>query len=303
VSDEELVDLARQGDADAFDQLVARPQAAAYRTALAALRSPSVAGVVAQDAFVRAWRSLDRFRGDSSFRTWIVTITWNRAMSRRRTVLRWLRGATTLDAVAPVAEPRAEAAAQGRELRAQIVAAIDALSPKLRDALLLAQTGEYGYDEIGTMLGIPVGTVKWRISEARKKVRAHLVVTVAEGNTTGSVRSEAAIPGTDPNIPVGFRIDVDRDGKSQQVPMRPTLPLNFDVRFPRIYEDRGISSIQANISVEYQPYADDVKTPPATIRAGSTSVFENGKKTVMLQAADPVSDRRTTIEVTATVVR
>jgi RNA polymerase sigma-70 factor (ECF subfamily) len=175
VSDEELVDLARQGDADAFGQLVARYQAAVYRTALSALRSPRDAEEVAQDAFIRAWRSLDRFRGDASFRTWIVTITWNRAMSRRRSVLRWFRGATTLDAVTPLVEPRAEAAAQGRELRAEVVAAIDALSPKLRDALLLAQSGEYGYDEIASMLKIPVGTVKWRVSEARKKVRTHLV--------------------------------------------------------------------------------------------------------------------------------
>jgi RNA polymerase sigma-70 factor (ECF subfamily) len=177
VSDEELVDLARPGDADAFDQLVARHQAVVFRTALAAPRSPSDAEEVAQDAFVRAWRSLRRFRGASSFRTWVVTIAWNEALSRRRRVLRWWRGVTTPDAVTPVTEPRAEAAAQGRELKAQVVIAIDALSPKLRDALLLAQSGEYGYDEIGTMLGIPVGTVKWRVSEARKKVRQHLVAT------------------------------------------------------------------------------------------------------------------------------
>ena len=175
MSDEELVDLARQGDADAFDQLVARHQAAVYRTALAALRSPTDAEEVAQDALVRAWRSLDRFRGDASFRTWIIRIAWNQAMTRRRGVLRWFRGATTLEAVTLVTAPRAEAAAQGRELRAEVAAAIEALSPKLRDALLLAQSGEYGYEEIAAVLGIPVGTVKWRVSEARKKVRAHLV--------------------------------------------------------------------------------------------------------------------------------
>jgi DNA-directed RNA polymerase specialized sigma24 family protein len=55
-----------------------------------------------------------------------------------------------------------------------VAAAIDALSPKLRDALLLAQSGEHDYEAIGTLLKIPVGTVKWRVSEARKKVRARL---------------------------------------------------------------------------------------------------------------------------------
>ena len=51
---------------------------------------------------------------------------------------------------------------------------IRALSPKLRDALLLAQSGEYGYSEIASMLGVPVGTIKWRVSEARKLVKRGL---------------------------------------------------------------------------------------------------------------------------------
>ena len=176
VTDEELVLLARQGDPDAFDQLVARHQAAVFRAALAALRVREDAEEVAQDAFIRAWRSLGSFRGDSSFRTWILRIVWNRAISRRRSLAAWLRRATPID---DVAEPVALAAGQYREvqtaeLQAHAVSAIQALAPKLRDALLLAQSGEYPYDEIGRMLGIPVGTVKWRVSEARRKVRVQL---------------------------------------------------------------------------------------------------------------------------------
>jgi RNA polymerase sigma-70 factor (ECF subfamily) len=60
------------------------------------------------------------------------------------------------------------------ELHAHAIRAIQALSPKLRDALLLVQSGAYQYDEIGRMLGVPAGTVKWRVSEARRKVRARL---------------------------------------------------------------------------------------------------------------------------------
>ena len=63
---------------------------------------------------------------------------------------------------------------QNAELQAHAVSAIQALSPKLRDALLLVQSGEYQYDEIARMLGIPLGTVKWRVSEARRKVREKL---------------------------------------------------------------------------------------------------------------------------------
>ena len=176
VTDEELVLLARQGDPDAFDQLVVRHQAAVFRAALAALRVREDAEEVAQDAFIRAWRALGRFRGDSSFRTWMLRIVWNRAISRRRGLASWLRRATPL---ADVAEPAAVAECQylglqHAELHAHAMSAIQALTPKLRDALLLAQTGDYQYDEIGQMLDVPVGTVKWRVSEARRKVREKL---------------------------------------------------------------------------------------------------------------------------------
>jgi RNA polymerase sigma-70 factor (ECF subfamily) len=175
VTDAELVALARVGDTGAFDQLVIRHQGAAYRAALAALRSPADAEEVAQDAFVRAWSSLDRFRGDSSFRTWLLTIVWNRALSRRRSVVRWWKRAAPLEEASRVTAAERLPGASDPELQRHAAAAIGTLSPKLRDALLLAQSGDYDYVAIGTMLGIPVGTVKWRVSEARRKVRAHLV--------------------------------------------------------------------------------------------------------------------------------
>jgi RNA polymerase sigma-70 factor (ECF subfamily) len=181
VTDEELVLLARQGDPDAFDQLVVRHQSAVYRAALAALRVAEDAEDVAQDAFVKAWTHLARFRGDSSFKTWLLTITWNQAMSRRRRAAGWWRRAVTIDDVAEPPETigghagsRPDTALHDGQLEQHARQAIHALSPKLRDALLLAQSGDYGYDEIGAMLEIPVGTVKWRVSEARKQVREQL---------------------------------------------------------------------------------------------------------------------------------
>ena len=176
MTDEELVLLARQGDPDAFDQLVVRHQSSVYRAALAALRVAEDAEEVAQDAFVKAWRNLGKFRGDSSFKTWLLTIAWNGAMSRRRSVAGWFRRTVAIDAVI---EPADERGAQGEmlqdgELQRYARQAIQSLTPKLRDALLLAQSGDYAYDEIGAMLKIPVGTVKWRVSEARRKVREQL---------------------------------------------------------------------------------------------------------------------------------
>jgi RNA polymerase sigma-70 factor (ECF subfamily) len=177
VTDEELVALARQGDSDAFDQLVAAHQAGVYRAALAAMRAPEDAEEVTQDAFLRAWRNIGRFRGTSSFRTWVLKIAWNRAMTRRRSVANWLRRTVPLhDVMEPIDTlPGPDAIMQYGELRLHIHRAIQNLPLKLRDVLLLAQSGDYDYDEIGAMLGVPVGTVKWRVSEARKHVRATLV--------------------------------------------------------------------------------------------------------------------------------
>ena len=91
MTDEELVLLARQGDVEAFDQLVVRNERAVFRAALAVLRNPDDAEEVAQDAFIRAWRKLGGFRGGSSFRTWLLRIAWNTALRRRRSVVRGRR--------------------------------------------------------------------------------------------------------------------------------------------------------------------------------------------------------------------
>ena len=184
VTDGDLVARARQGDPAAFGELVDRHRAAVYRAALAALRSPADAEDAAQDAFLLAYRRLDSFRGDASFKTWLLTIAWNQALTRRRRLSRWrLPGATrrapetTTEEPAfdpPAPDPSPEDALAGARMQAAIREAIRALTPKLRDALLLAQSGEYAYGEIGAMLGAPVGTIKWRVSEARRHVREQL---------------------------------------------------------------------------------------------------------------------------------
>lgn len=172
MTDAELVALARSGDADAFGQLVTRHQAAAYRAALAALRNPHDAEDVTQDAFVRAWRALPGYRGEAAFRTWLLTIVWKRALTRRRCLVRWWQRSAPLVEAQSIAG--ADAAVPNRELHRETVAAIQALSPSLRDTLLLAQSGEYDYQAIAAMLKVPVGTIKWRVAEARKKVRQRL---------------------------------------------------------------------------------------------------------------------------------
>ena len=183
VSDVDLVARARQGDPAAFGELVERHRMAVYRAALAALGSHADAEDAAQDAFLLAFRRLDTFRGDASFKTWLLTIAWHQAINHRRSLGRvWRRMVvpkdqeemeSVLENVA-AAGPTPEGATAHHQLRRELERAIRSLSPKLRDALLLAQSGEYSYDEIGTMLGAPLGTIKWRVSEARRVVRAKL---------------------------------------------------------------------------------------------------------------------------------
>jgi RNA polymerase sigma factor (sigma-70 family) len=90
-TDLDLVRLAQAGDVEAFGELVERNRRAVFRAALAAVRSPAEADDVAQEAFVTAFRKLQSFRGESQFRTWLLSITWRKAIDRRKSMSRWLR--------------------------------------------------------------------------------------------------------------------------------------------------------------------------------------------------------------------
>lgn len=186
VPDEDLVRLARAGDMEAFGELVERHRRAVFRAALACVRSPAEAEDVTQDAFVAAFRKLEAYRGEAQFRTWLLAIAWRKGLDRRRGVVRWLR-LTGRGAGAGADEERADDVEQLPALtRSQEEAVIDedlqralrrliaTLPGKLRDVLLLAGTAEHTYEEIGAMLGVPSGTVKWRASEARRILRLKL---------------------------------------------------------------------------------------------------------------------------------
>lgn len=177
MSDAELVARARAGDRAAFGELVDRHRAAVFRAAMAALGSAEDAAEAAQDAFVRAYFRLDRFRGESSFKTWLLAIAWRTALTaRRRRAFRLARLAELAGLASrdPPVERSPEEAAVGSELVAHVRRLVRALPAKLRDPLLLAAAGELTYDEIGAMLDVPVGTVKWRVAEARRRVKARL---------------------------------------------------------------------------------------------------------------------------------
>jgi RNA polymerase sigma-70 factor (ECF subfamily) len=186
VSDLDLVRMAQAGDTDAFGELVERNRRAVFRAALAAVGSASEADDVAQEAFVTAWQKLDGFRGESQFRTWLLSITWRKAIDRRKTISRWLKlaasssrdeaGDDMFDIVegVPSTARAQDVVMESNELHRDLRKLIGTLPRKLRDALLLAGTGEHTYDEIGQLLGAPVGTVKWRVAEARRVLKRKL---------------------------------------------------------------------------------------------------------------------------------
>ena len=176
MNDADLVARARQGDHAAFNELVERHQAAVHRAALSAGTPAADADDVAQEALLLAYRRLGSFRGDASFKTWLLTITWNQAINHRRSSGRWWKRVDDTFETALVASTAGspeDLAADG-QMRDDIRRAITGLPRKLRDALLLAQSGDYTYDEIGAMVKSPAGTIKWRVSEARRLIKQQL---------------------------------------------------------------------------------------------------------------------------------
>jgi RNA polymerase sigma-70 factor (ECF subfamily) len=178
VSDAELVEQARQGNDAAFGQLVERYQTAVFRAALAALGSKEEAEDAAQDAFLAAYRKLHMFRGDASFKTWLLAITWRHALDRRGSLMRRLRRVFAVDDAGwPQIEhpaPSQEQALVRRELREQVRAVVKTLPAKYRDALLLSTSGNHTFEEIAGILRVPVGTAKWRVFEARRQLKRKL---------------------------------------------------------------------------------------------------------------------------------
>jgi RNA polymerase sigma factor (sigma-70 family) len=176
----QLVALARTGDRAAFGRLIEDHLTAARRLALAAVGQAMDADEAVQEASVAAWTRLGSLQDPGAFRGWFMRIVWRKAIDRRRSLRSWLDrfGTSTSDDEQPIqfaaSDPSPDTQLMSRELERAIAQVVRALPKKLRDPFLLAASGDHRYEEIATLLAIPIGTVKWRISEARRMIRAKL---------------------------------------------------------------------------------------------------------------------------------
>jgi RNA polymerase sigma factor (sigma-70 family) len=175
LDDAELIDRARKGEVMAYEELVRRYQDIAVRTAH--LISPDGdAEDAAQEAFVKAFAALGRFRTGSPFRPWLLQIVTNEARNRRRSAGRRatlaLRAAE--DRPSDDAAPSPESAVLASERRAVLLAALNALRDDDREVIAARYFLELSESETAEALGIPRGTVKSRLSRALERLRVQL---------------------------------------------------------------------------------------------------------------------------------
>ncbi len=165
-----LIAASRRGDVAAYDQLVGAYQDRIYQVAYRVTGNPEDASDAAQDAFLKAFRSLGAFRGAAAFSTWLYRIAVNAALDivRRRPP----QAPDPLDAVAVAADTDREL--ERRDLQRRIHQAIAGLPPDQRVAVVLRDLQGLSYTEMASLLRVPVGTVRSRLSRGRDTLRQML---------------------------------------------------------------------------------------------------------------------------------
>ena len=188
-TDQQLVQRAQRGDLRAFDLLVLK-----YQARIAALISRYVSDAgevedVTQEAFIKAYRALGQFRGDSAFYTWLYRIAANAAKNhlvakgRRPGAYATVEDAEGCDEGGLLSESASpEALAMGGELAEVVESALKALPDELKAALMLREFDGLSYDDIADVLGCPVGTVRSRIFRAREAIDQRVKEQISGGS-------------------------------------------------------------------------------------------------------------------------
>ena len=176
LDERELIASAQNGDTRAFEQLVRIHQGIALRVAYLVVRNPTEAEDVTQEAFVKAYRSLDRFRAEASFRPWLLRIVRNEALNRLRSTKRHdrLEFRAGHDPVSGGAASSPETVVLTEDERRRLLAVIDDLAERYRNVIVHRYLLDMSEVETSVILGIPVGTVKSRTSRALERLRSLL---------------------------------------------------------------------------------------------------------------------------------
>ncbi len=174
------IQRAQKGDAAAFEQLVTAYERKVYALALRSTGSEADAADLTQEVFLRAWRSLNSFRGDSTVSTWLYRITMNICIDfSRKKSLQLVPLADEEGNELPLPDRRTtnspEAALENQELSRELNTALKQLTPEHRQAILLRDVSGLTYQEIGRMLALEEGTVKSRLARARRNLRNILI--------------------------------------------------------------------------------------------------------------------------------
>ena len=194
-TDEELVEAARHGDRRSFGELVRRTHGDTYTLARRLVSDDDDASDVVQDAYLRAYRSIGRFRGDAQFSTWLYRITANCAsthLGRRRR-----HRHDELDEDADLADDRPdhdpEAAASTAALRSRLDEAVAALPTRLRAVVVLRDVYDLSHAEIAEQLDISESAAKVRLHRARRRLRTEVFPLRGEGrlDVTGEEHAHA----------------------------------------------------------------------------------------------------------------
>ena len=173
-----LIQRARKGDHDAFAALVNEHQRYVYNLAFRVVRDENEALDLTQETFVRAWTALPNFRGQSQFRTWLYRITTNLCYNRLPGLRRSLADLGD-DVMAEIPESGHTLANPAREFesnetRYHLYQAIDNLDPNYKILIIMRYQQELSYEEIASMLNLPLGTVKTGLFRAKEKLRLAL---------------------------------------------------------------------------------------------------------------------------------
>lgn len=177
-TDAQLVRRVQKGDKGAFDLLVLKYQHKIVNLVMRYVRDPDLALDITQEAFLKAYRALPRFRGDSAFYTWLYRIAVNTAKNHLASVRRRpmdveldLQDPEQYDLHAKLKETDTpEGVTMSQELHATVEKAIDALPDDLRTAIILRELDGMSYEEIAQTMDCPVGTVRSRIFRARDAI-------------------------------------------------------------------------------------------------------------------------------------